>query len=143
MKRIFLAFLLSVPLIIGLGCNKSTLAPGGAYSPITVSAEGVTNSAPDMALFVADSAYQLAYTAINAVFTVEYNNRELLFKTSPSVKHTLDGIRPDAVKANADYLAARAAYIAHPTPANLTGVQAVLAKIQQIATAAQAALPKQ
>jgi hypothetical protein len=146
MKRLLLFVSLlcvAVGASLGFTACKGTLQQGGAYSPITVSADGVTNSAPDMPLFLADSAYQLAYNTVNAAFTTEYNNRDLLFKVSPTIKHTLDNIRPDAVKANADYLKARQVYIANPTPQNLSGVQAVLAKIQQLATAAQAALPKQ
>ena len=137
---------LSIGLIVAplvhTGCSKATLQPGGAYDPITVSG-GVTNSAPDMPLFLADSAYQLAYKTLDAAFTTEKNNRDMLWKVSPSIKHALDDIRPDAVKFNADYLAARDVYIANPVPANLTGVQAILAKIQQLSVTAQAALPKQ
>lgn len=117
----------------GTGC-KATLQQGGAYN--------LTGSAPDMPLFVADTAYQLAYNTIDAVFTTERNNRAFLWSLSPKIKQSLDAIRPQAVAANQDYLKARTAYIANPTPANLSGVQAVLAKIQQLATAAQAALPK-
>lgn len=116
-----------------VGC-KATLQQGGAYN--------LTGSAPDMPLFVADTAYQLAYNTIDAVFTTERNNRAFLWSLSPKIKQSLDSIRPQAVAADQDYLKARAAYIANPTPANLSGVQAVLAKIQQLATAAQAALPK-
>lgn len=133
--------LLCGSILLGTGCNKSTLAPGGAYNPITVTA-GVTNSAPDLDLFIADSAYQVAYNTIDAAFTTEKNNRALLWKTSPSIKHTLDSIRPQALDANDRYLSARAAYITNPVPDNLQGVNKILAEIQQIAIAAQAALPK-
>lgn len=142
MKRNLVRLLLSICLLVVITACKSTLEPGGAYNPVST-VGGVTNASPDMPLFLADSAYQLAYTALDAVFTTERNNRDLLWKVSPSIKHTLDSIRPNAVKANADYLAARAVYIANPTTASLSTVQNVLAKIQQLATAAQAALPKQ
>lgn len=127
---IFLIVSLAAPL---MGC-KATLQQGGAYN--------LTGSAPDMPLFVADTAYQLAYNTIDAVFTTERNNRTFLWSLSPKIKQSLDSVRPQAVAADQDYLKARAAYIANPTPANLSGVQAVLAKIQQLAVAAQAALPK-
>lgn len=133
MKRLFLALLL-LAMPLAFGC-KSTLESGGAYAPVGQSA--------DMPLFVADSAYQLAYTALDTVFTVEQQNRDLLWKVSPTIKHTLDSIRPQAVTVNSDYLKARTTYIANPTPANLSGVQVVLAKIQQLAITAQSVLPKQ
>jgi hypothetical protein len=151
-KQISAALLLAASLA-WVGC-KATLAPGGAYSDITtnttVTADSggvlttnvVLSPAPDLPLFIADSAYRLAYSTIDAVFTSERQNRTFLWSLSPTIKHTLDGIRPQAVQFNLDYLTARAAYIANPVPTNLAGVQAVLAKIQQIATAAQAALPK-
>lgn len=140
MKRALFALQLVVLSFLLLAC-KSTLQPGGAYAP--VDAQGNALVAPDMSLFVVDSAYQLAYQATDTVFTAEKNNRDLLWKVSPNIKHTLDIIRPQAVKANADYLAARAVYLANPTPANLTGLKAILAKVQQLAITAQSALPKQ
>jgi len=140
MALLSISLVLTVPIALS-GC-KSTLEPGGAYAPVTVS-NGITNAAPDMPLFLADSAYRLAFTSLDAVFTTEKVNREFLWKVSPDIKHALDKIRPDATKANADYLLARSVYIASPTPENLTGVHNFLAKIQQLATAAQAALPKQ
>lgn len=154
MKKTTLAVFLSVLCLAGLVACKTNLAPGGAYSTVTtnltvstdanglLSTNTVLTPAPDLPLFIADSSYQLAYTAMDAVFTTERNNRTFLWGLSPTIKHTLDGIRPQAVQANRDYLVARAEYIANPVPANLTGVQSVLAKIQQLATAAQSALPK-
>ncbi len=135
-----LAAILCAAVVFLAGCNKSTLAPGGDYAPVDSS--GAATSAPDMSLFLVDSAYQMAYSAIDAVFTTERNNRQFLWGISPTIKHTIDGIRPQAVSANADYLKARAVYIANPVPANLAGVQEVLAKVQQLAVTAQAALPK-
>ena len=44
--------------------------------------------------------------------------------------------------ANLEYAKARAAYIANPVPANLTTLEAVLAKVQQLMETASAALPK-
>ena len=135
-------------LIIGVftweGCSKSTLAPGGAYAPAstTNSIGSVLTPAPDLPLFVADSTYQLAYTAIDAVFSTERNNRAFLWSLSPKIKHDLDTIRPQAVQLNAEYLEARTTYLTNGVPDNLTKVQAIVAKLQQVATAAQSALPK-
>jgi len=116
------------------------LAPGGAYAP--VDANGNPIQAPDMVFYNIDAAYDLAYSTVDAAFRFERDNRTLLWKVSPQIKHTLDSIRPQAVSANADYLRARAAYMANPTPAGLTALQTVLSKISQLATAAAAALPK-
>lgn len=115
------------------GC-KASLQSGGAYAP--------AGQAPDLAFYVADAAYQVAYQTVDAAFTFEHNNRAFLWGVSPNIKKTLDGIRPDAVKANGDYLHARAVYLANPTPAGLSGVQAILVKIQQLATTAASVLPR-
>lgn len=138
MKRLFLAFLLlAMPLVFGC---KGTLQSGGAYAP--TDASGQPTQAPDMAFFVADAAYQVAYNTIDAAFTFERNNRATLFKISPQIKHTLDDIRPNLVTANNDYLLAREAYKSNPTPANLSTLQTVLAKIQQLVPTVTAVLPK-
>lgn len=135
--------ILSLTLLVSVflcgGC-KATLAPGGAYAPTTTN--GVPTLAPDMAFFIADAAYQIAYNTIDAAFTFERNNRTYLWSVSPKIKQTLDGIRPQAVTANNDYLRARAAYVLYPVPANLTTIQAVLAHIQQLMATATSVLPK-
>jgi hypothetical protein len=40
------------------------------------------------------------------------------------------------------YVAARKVYIAHPTPAGLTTLETILSEVQNVAQAAQAAIPK-
>lgn len=134
------SFLAVVSLAVFIGCHTPQLAPGGAYAPVDTN--GVPTQAADPALYLADSAYNLAHSTMDLVFTYEYNNRATLWKISPSIKQNLDLIRPQAVLANSDYLRARAGYMANPTKANLDTLNAVLGKLQQITQAAQAVLPQ-
>ena len=141
MKR--LVPIIALVACLGLSACKSTLEPGGAYAPTTTNAvTGVITAtqAPDMAFYNIDSAYLLAYSTANAAFDFERNNRAMLWKISPQIKHTLDTIRPQAVAANMRYLAARASYLANPVPAGLTQLQTILAEIGSIASAAQVAI---
>jgi hypothetical protein len=95
-----------------------------------------------MAFYTVDATYDLAYSTLDAAFKFERDNRALLWKASPTIKHTLDAVRPQAVQVNAEYLTARAAYIANPIPAGLSTLQSILAKVQQLSVTATAALPK-
>lgn len=132
--RTILFVVLTLFLGVGTGCKNTNarLEPGGAY----------TVPAPDYAFYAIDASYDLAYSSIDAAFKFEYDNRAYLFGISPQIKHTLDSIRPQAADANKQYLLARAAYISNPTPAGLTGLQAILTKVQQFASAIAAILPK-
>lgn len=133
-NRILLTIIACASLVTGFtACNKSTLAPGGAY---------VVNNQPDMAFFVADAAYQIAYNTVDAGFTFEQKNRAYLWSISPNIKQSLDKIRPDAVKFNQDYLKARAVYMSNPTPAGLTGIQQILGKMQQLVSVVVSVMPK-
>jgi len=125
-------------ILIVSGC-KGTLAPGGAYNSGSTNAVTIKT---DMAFFVVDSAYDLAYATIDAAFKFEKDNRALLWGRSKTIKHELDRIRPQAVTINARYLSARAIYLSNPTSNNLTILQTILAEIQRLATSATAALPK-
>lgn len=144
MKKAFFAgwLIISIAVTVALsgGC-KSTLQPGGAYAPSLTNSDGTVTSRPDMVFYTTDSAFNLAYATINTVFELERTNRELLFRLSPDIKHTLDRIRPSAVDVATRWAIARQAYIANPTQAGLTGLQDILAKLQQIAVSVQAALP--
>ena len=134
------------------GCKSGKLEQGGAYAPavttVTTGSDGqtVTNTvamiAPDPGLFFADSAFDLTYTVIDNVFTFERDNRLLLWRLSPDIKHTLDKLRPEAVKVRDQFVTARRAYLAAPTPAGLTVLESALAKAQQLSMAAQAVLPQ-
>src|SRR5262245_2666148 len=127
-KKTFTALLsLSVGLLAG--CVGKRLEPGGAYAPggfvVTTNTGGVgeTNFMPtaqaDMAFYVADSSYDLAYSIIDGAFKFERDNRAALWRVSPSIKHTLDEIRPKALEIHKRWAAARQAYIANPVATGL------------------------
>lgn len=125
--------LLIASLTLCVGC-KARLEPGGAYAPIPADS---TNAQPDMAFYAVDSAFELADKSIDFIFKFEADNRDLLWTISPDIKHGLDAIRPTAVQIRHEYIAARIVYKAQPTPANLDGVQRVLAKLQQLLSVAE------
>ena len=130
--RKYFGIMLAALMIGAVGCKTATLETGGAYAPTATTA--------NMPLYLADSAYKIAYDAVNLAFQTEFNNRAVLWKLSPKIKQTLDGIRPQAWDANVRWAAARAVYDAAPTAANLTTLQTVLQNMQTLSTAAQAAL---
>ena len=141
--RLFPSALLAIAIWVSLlvpACSTTKLEPGGAYAP--AGTNGVAVVAPDYAFFIADSSFDLAYSALDAAFTFERDNRALLWNVSHKIKHTLDQLRPQALTVRNQYIAARVAYIANPTPAGLSTLQTALAKIKQLSAAAQAALPK-
>jgi hypothetical protein len=131
---------LLVGALCGLVACKSTLQPGGAYAPTDTN--GVPTLQADYAFFITDSAYDLAYSSIDAVFKFERDNRGMLWAIDKNIKHTLDKARPQAVAINDQYLNARAVYLANRVPANLNAMQQALARAQQIATTLTAVLPK-
>ena len=128
--------------LIGSGC-KATLEQGGMYSPGTTNASGVflPSQMPDLLFYQTDAGYSLARGVITGAFDFEYQNRALLWKVSPNIKHALDQIRPLWVDANNRYLAARAVYLANPVPAGLSNLQTILSEISRLATSATAAIP--
>jgi hypothetical protein len=140
MQKLMRKLILILPLFLLLVGCKNTLAPGGAYAPIAQ--PGQPTQAPDMTLFVIDSAYKFAWTTINTAFDLEKANRALLFKASPDIKHTLDRIRPQAKQADLEFITARTVYLTNPVPGNLDALNAVLAKIQQLTAAAIAVVPQ-
>jgi hypothetical protein len=124
------------------GCAHK-LELGGAYRPATTNAAGilVDSTSPDYGFFVVDLAFSTAYSAIDAALTFERNNREMLWKVSPDIKHNLDAIRPVAWDITVRYAKARKQYLANPLPAGLTTLQNVLGEIQKIAGVAARAVP--
>lgn len=140
MKK-FCLFLAVLSLSIGLwtGC-KSTLEPGGAYSPVTTNVAGVVINSPDIGLYTADSAFIAAYSILDLAFKFERDNRLMLWKISPDIKHSIDKIRPGAETAVQAYKAARADYLQHPSPQGLDLMNSIILKIQQVASAASAAI---
>lgn len=118
-------------------CKTPQLETGGAYNPATTNATGVVTSQPDMVYFMADAAFDTAYSTLDGAFKFERDNRALLWKLSPDIKHTLDRIRPTALEIATKYAAAREAYIANPTPGGLTTLQLWLSRIQKVSAMAQ------
>lgn len=131
---------LAVP-VLQTGC-KGKLEPGGAYNPTTTNATGVVTSNPDKPFMAIESAFALAYGALDAAFSFERDNRAMLWGISHSIKQTMDKIRPQAVAGRNAYFQARALYVASATPQNLALLKAQLDKIQKFSTEATAALPK-
>lgn len=128
-----LALMVSGVSLLGpTGCQTGKLEPGGPYAP--------TNQMADLGLFRADSAYLLAYNALDTVFKIEQDNRKFLWGLSPDIKKTLDSIRPQAVLVRNEYAAAREAYLKAPTAEGLTTLQSVLGRIQQLVNAAEAVI---
>lgn len=132
-----LASLLSVLAVFFLvACNSPRLEPGGAYAP--TNSVGQASAAPDLVFYQVDSAFDLAFAVVQGAFKFEYDNRQFLWGLSPKIKHTLDDIRPQTVKAVQEYFVAREAYMANPTPPGLTTLQAILANMQRLADTARA-----
>jgi len=139
------SFVLTVALAIGLfvvsgGCSNSTLETGGAYTTSSTNSAGEVTTTSDMVLFKADSAFELCYTSLQTVFQLERNNRELLWKTSPEIKHTLDKCRAQVLPILQRWALARKAYVASSTTANMTTLEGILTDLQTILVAAQAGL---
>lgn len=129
-----LALLAITGALLFAGCGTTRLESGGAYAPV--------GQVPDMQFYVVDVAYDLAYSTIDAAFKFERDNRQMLWMTSPNIKRTLDQIRPQAVEANARYLAARAVYMNHPVPSNLSTLETILAEVQRLTATATSLLPR-
>lgn len=133
-RNIFLVVLMAVAFVGGpTGC-ATKLEPGGSYHQ--------TGQAPDKAFYATEASFDLAYAVVDAAFKFERDNRQMLWELSPSIKHGLDAIRPNASQIVVTYAKARAAYLKNPTPNGLSTLQTVLSQMQQLAQAAQAAVPK-
>lgn len=132
---------ISCLLLFPIGCGKTTLQTGGAYAIVVGTTNMIATAAPDAAFYLVDSAFDFAYSSINAAFQFERDNRAYLWKLSPDIKHTLDKIRPGAVDAVKRYARARKAYMKNSTPPGLSVLQNILGEVQKVATATQAAIP--
>lgn len=144
-ERAIVALLAIVAILAIGGCagSNNRLQPGGVYAPVTTNEVGqvIATTQPDYAFFVIDSTFELAVSSIDTAFRIERDNRALLWKISPEIKHTLDGIRPQASAAKKRYAQARKVYKASPVPANLDVLRTALLKIQRLTATAAAALP--
>jgi hypothetical protein len=130
MKQLCYTIMLAVCLAV-TACQSPHLTPG-VYAP--------AGQVADLQLYQADCAYSLAFGTLDSAFKFERDNRAVLWKLSPKIKHALDEIRPQAWAANQRWAVARQAYITQPIPANMTALQTIIAKVQQLTAAAQAAL---
>lgn len=135
-----LALMLVIGEFLFMGCQHK-LELGGAYAPGyyttntdgTLSTNFTASAQADVLLFGLDAAYKFAYSTVNNAFTYERSNEAALWKLSPDIKHTLDDLRPKAKSVRLDWAKARAAYLDNPSPANLSALQSVVAKVQSFA----------
>ena len=132
----FLVLVACLPLLF-CACKSVNLAPGGAYAPTNTT---TLVSTPDVKLFTADASFRLAYTLLDNAFAFEQTNRLMLWNISPDIKHGLDKVRPEAQKAVLAYANGRAAYLAAPSPAGLTGLQNIITTVQQMGATVTAIL---
>ena len=140
MKKTFLSTVAALLFCAGLtltttGCNKATLAPGSLYT-----ATNATPSTLDYAFFQVDSAFSLAYATCDTAFNFEANNSAFCWKLSPDIKHTLDKIRPEALRLAQQYAKYRKLFIANPSSINLSSLQTTLDSLQPLTSQAQAAI---
>jgi hypothetical protein len=143
-RRKLAGLLLATALVFTFTGCQSKLQPGGAYAPTVTNSDGTVTAtfAPDKAFFTIDAGFDFAYAGIQSLFAYERDNRAFLKSISPDIKKTLDSIRPDVVRAVVDYGKARNAYKANPTPAGLSTLRTIEGRVGQLASAAQAVIPK-
>lgn len=143
MKKIFFLLFAVALIAFAPGC-KNRLQPGGAYAPAVVNADGsvTATAAPDMALFVLDASYDLAYNAVLTACRIEKQNRPLLRTIFPDLKKQMDKVRAAVWEIDQDWAKARAAYLAHPVPDNLPAIQRALTEMQRWNAVATTMLPK-
>lgn len=129
-------WLLSGLLLLGMGCvTEKRLEAGGAYA-----ASATQAAQPE--LFALDASFDLAYTALDASFKYERDNRVLLWKLSPNIKKSMDKLRQEAGTVRGDYALARTVYLEQPTPAGLAELEAALSKLQKANLAALTVIEK-
>lgn len=128
-------------MLVVAGCGTTRLETGGAYAPVDPAGNATVQ--PDFAFYATDAAFDLAYSSLDGAFKFEADNRALLWKLTPSIKHGLDQVRPQASDVAIKYALARRVYLLNPVPANLAPLQGLLAKAQQLGATALAVLPTQ
>lgn len=115
------------------GCSTPKFETGGAYA-----ATAVAPAMPE--LYIADSAFDLAYQAIDLSFKYEKQNRATLWQISPKIKQKMDGFRGEASQVWLDYAVARQAYLSVPTQPNLNELTAITSKLAGINAAVLAVI---
>jgi len=135
MNKLFLSLAITATLLLS-GCgaiNGDKFEAGGAYA--------ATETAPAMPeLYTADSAFDLAYKALDLTFKYERDNRAVLWKISPKIKQKLDGYRSEASQVWMDYAVARQTYLTTPTTANLDAISVITGKLAKLNAAALAVI---
>jgi hypothetical protein len=128
------AFILLPSAFLITGCvTGARLETGGPYA-----ASATQAAQPE--LFVMDSAFDVAYAALDTVFKYEQANRAALWVVSPNIKHSLDKVRIEAQRVVLDYALARTGYLSVSIPENLDGLAVALAKLQGLNSAALAVI---
>lgn len=131
MKK-YIVGLLTAALMFTQGCamfKKDKLEAGGAYAATSTAA-----AMPE--LYITDSGFDVAYSALDTAFKYEQKNRATLWTISPTIKKRLDNIRTESSKVVLEYALARKIYLENPVPANLTTLQTVLGKLQTMNSSA-------
>lgn len=117
-----------------IGCmTPERFEAGGAYA-----ASATQAAQPE--LYAIDASFDMAYSALDATFKYERDNRKLLWQLSPSIKKGLDKIRKEAGTVRDDYALARTIYLENPTPAGLDELRTQLGKLTNANKAALAVI---
>lgn len=135
MKKILVALSAAILLSLNVGCKTPTLEPGGVYTQVDTNGTVVYS---DLGLALIDASWKLSYETVISVMNFERENRAILWEISPSIKQSLDSIRPMVVDIRFRWYSARKIYEANPTPAGLTTMQAILSEIERLIPVVQA-----
>jgi len=128
-------WLLCAALLCGGCVTPDRLEQGGAYAASETQA-----AQPE--LYAIDASFEMAYSALDATFKYERDNRLLLWKLSPGIKKGLDQLRKEAGIVRDDYALARTIYLENPTPAGLDELRTQLSKLNNANSAALAVIQK-
>lgn len=126
-------WLLCAALLCGGCVTPERFEAGGAYAASETQA-----AQPE--LFAIDASFDMAYSALDATFKYERDNRQMLWQLSPRIKKGLDKIRKEAGTVRDDYALARTIYLENPTPAGLDELRTQLGKLNNANSAALAVI---
>jgi len=136
----FAAVTAAIGLALTLGCHSPTLNAGGVYAPMATNTAGTVTTNTDAAFFTAETTFWTAYSVMDAAFSAERANRAAYWAISPNIKEGLDAIRPEAWQVVQRYIAARRAYEAAPSTANLETLTGAGERITQLSATASSLL---